>query len=54
MPAVFKFNTSPQKQNPNSFLLMLENSPELHLEEYMCETASILEKDECAAQILNR
>lgn len=27
---------------------MLENSPEPHLEEYVCETASILEKEECA------
>lgn len=33
---------------------MLENLLELHLEEYVCETASILEKEESAAQILNR
>lgn len=33
---------------------MLENSPKLHLEDYVCETGSILEKEEeLTTQILN-
>lgn len=35
-------------------VFMLENSPKLHLEDYVCETASILEKEEeLTTQTLN-